>query len=144
MARPTGLRMGFDPENEESEVLSLYLGEGHETRLLVNAFDLAGAMARLEDGPDQDPFFPPGSAEGLAGDTVEADSQEGFSPESSFPAEEAYMAAEVETLEPGGLMLLRRILYPGEDLLEITDPTGAVHTFDYREVVGYFRPILLR
>ena len=148
MARPEGMRVGFDPENEESEVLSLYLGEGDENHLVVNVFDLAGAMARLEDGNDQDPFFSPTSAEGISGDTVEADTgpevnflPEGFSPESSVPTEAAYMAAEVE---PGGLMLLRRILYPGEDTLEITCPTGAVYTFDYKEVVNYFRPILPR
>lgn len=145
------MRVGFDPENEESEVVSLYLGEGDENRLLVNAFDLAGAMARLENGTDQDPFFSPTSAEGISTDAVEADPgseggflPEGFSPESSVPPEAAYMAAEVETVEPGGLMLLRRILYPGEDTLEITSPTGAVYTFDYKEVVNYFRPILPR
>lgn len=145
MTAPEGLRLALDPEND-SEVVALMLGEGNEERLLVNAFDLAAAMARLEDGTDQDPFFSPTSAEGIASTTVEADAGpgSGFSPESSVPAEAAYMAAEVETIEPGGLMLLRRVLYPGEDTLEITDPTGAVYTFDYKEVGEYFRPILPR
>lgn len=139
------MRVGFDPENEESEVVSLYLGEGDENRLLVNAFDLAGAMARLEEATDQDPFFSPTSAEGISTNTVETDTgPEGFSPESSVSTEAAYMAAEVETIEPGGLMLLRRILYPGEDTLEITSPTGAVYTFDYTKVANYLRPILPR
>lgn len=145
MTAPEGLRLALDPEND-SEVVALMLGEGNENRLLVNAFDLSAAMARLQDGTDQDPFFSPTSAEGISTNTVEADAGpgSGFSPESSVPAEAAYMAAEVETVEPGGLMLLRRVLYPGEDTLEITDPTGAVYTFDYKQTVKYFRPLLPR
>lgn len=145
---PEGMRAAFDPDNEDSEVIALYLDSPNANRILVNAFDLAAALARLEDGTDQDPFFSPLSAEGISTDTVEAlgdsDPTRAFESGSTAPAEASYMAGEVETLEPGGVMLLRRIWYPGEDTLEITGPTGAVYTFDYKQAVEYLRPILPR
>lgn len=139
------MRVGYDPENE-TEVVSLYLGEDENNHLVVNAFDLAGAMVQLEEGYVQDPFFSAMDAEGLGGVAGESD----YSPdsdltlESSSPTEASYLAAEVETLEPTGVMLLRRVNYEGDDTLEITGPDGAVYTFDYNQVVNYFRPILPR
>lgn len=145
---PEGLRAAFDPDNQDSEVIALFLDSPNANRILVNAFDLAAALARLEDGTDQDPFFSPMSAEGISTNTVELeggpDPTSDYSPESSVPVEASYMAGEVETIEPGGAMLLRRVWYPGEDTLEITGPTGAVYTFDYKQAVEYLRPMLPR
>lgn len=129
--------MGYDPENE-TEVVSLYLGDGNENHLVVNAFDLAGAMVQLEEGYVQAPFF-----SAMEGESDESpDSDLGLEPSRS--TEESYLAAEVETLEPAGVMLLRRVNYEGDDTLEITGPDGAVYTFSYNQVVKYFRPILPR
>ncbi len=139
------MRVGYDPENE-TEVVSLYLGDGNENHLVVNAFDLAGAMVQLEEGYVQDPFFSAMEGEGLGGVAGESDespdSDLGLEPSRS--TEESYLAAEVETLEPAGVMLLRRVNYEGNDTLEITGPDGAVYTFSYNQVVKYFRPILPR
>jgi len=131
------MRVGYDPENE-TEVVSLYLGDGNENHLVVNAFDLAGAMVQLEEGYVQAPFF-----SAMEGESDESpDSDLGLEPSRS--TEESYLAAEVETLEPAGVMLLRRVNYEGDDTLEITGPDGAVYTFSYNQVVKYFRPILPR
>ncbi len=131
------MRVGYDPENE-TEVVSLYLGDGNENHLVVNAFDLAGAMVQLEEGYVQAPFF-----SAMEGESDESpDSDLGLEPSRS--TEESYLAAEVETLEPAGVMLLRRVNYEGDDTLEITGPDGAVYTFSYNQVVKYFRPILQR
>lgn len=136
-----GLKASRDDENE-AEVMALMLGDGNPQRLLVNAFDLAGGMARLEDGYIQDPFHMSMTAEGINGVAGGSTFDTDFSPEAGDPFAESYLAAEVECVDPGGLVLLRRLNYEGEDTLEITAPDGAVYTYGYNRVVDYLRPIL--
>ncbi|MCL6569930.1 MAG: hypothetical protein K6T35_13925 [Meiothermus silvanus] len=125
---------------EDEETLELILDDGSEERLLIEALELAGALARLEEGEviDPDEF-------GLDSEELEEiEESPSWTRRTRTPEGGAYTAAEATLIEPEGILVLRRLLYPGEDTLEITTPSGAVYLFDYPEVLEYLRPLLPR
>ncbi|PZA06150.1 MULTISPECIES: hypothetical protein [unclassified Meiothermus] len=125
---------------EDEETLELILDDGSEERLLIEALALAEAFARLEEGEiiDPDEFELDGE------EPEEIEGGQSWTQGAHVPEEGSYTAAEVELIEPKGLLVLRRLLYPGEDTLEMSLPNGAVYTFDYPEVLEYLRPLLPR
>ena len=125
---------------EDEETLELILDDGSEERLLIEALELAGALARLEEGEviDPDEF-------GLDSEELEEiEESPSWTRRPRTPEGGTYTAAEATLIEPEGILVLRRLLYPGEDTLEITTPSGAVYLFDYPEVLEYLRPLLPR
>ncbi|WP_276955183.1 hypothetical protein [Allomeiothermus silvanus] len=125
---------------EDEETLELILDDGSEERLLIEALELAGALARLEEGEviDPDEF-------GLDSEELEEiEESPSWTRRTRTPEGGTYTAAEATLIEPEGILVLRRLLYPGEDTLEITTPSGAVYLFDYPEVLEYLRPLLPR
>jgi hypothetical protein len=129
---------------EDEETLELILDDGSEERLLIEALELAGAFDRLEEGEVIDPDEFELDSEELEPEPEEIEKGQSWTRGAHAPEEGSYTAAEVELIEPEGLLVLRRLLYPGEDTLEISSPSGAVYTFDYPEVLEYLRPLLPR
>ena len=129
---------------EDEETLELILDDGGEERLLVGALELAGAFDRLEEGEVIDPDEFELDSEELEPEPEEIEDDPTWTRGAHAPEEGSYTAAEVELIEPDGLLLLRRLLYPGNDTLEISTPGGAVYAFDYPEVAEYLRPLLPR
>ncbi|WP_223299840.1 RHS repeat domain-containing protein [Meiothermus taiwanensis] len=108
--------------------------------LWLSALELAEGLAHLEEGELLDPNEPAWSHEAL--EVAEAPAAP-FEPAQHRPhLEGAYCAAQVELYSPPGLLLLRRVVEEGGDLLEITTPNGSVYTFEYDRVRAYLRPLL--
>ena len=131
----------------ESENLVLFIsGDGEET-LVMPALEFAEALVRLDEKP---PTFLGGVSdesesfgdEPTAVERTLAPWQPPF-PEHQ-PGEESYRAAEVALIEPPGILLLRRVFAPGEDVLELDTPTGSAYGFPYDGALEYLRDFLPR
>ncbi|MCL4455043.1 MAG: hypothetical protein M1157_05305 [Deinococcus sp.] len=145
MLPPNGLFAKARKQNGETLELVLEDGTGEE-RLLVPPLELAEALARLEEDPSQ-PFEEPALDSEIMAEEPgipERVPRPWEPPFGSRSSETFYRAAEVEVLDSGGILLLRRLITDGPDVLEITTPGGSLYTFDYYEAYRYLRPLLPR
>lgn len=126
-----------DDNNYDNLKLVLSDGVGEEV-LWLSALELAGGLAHLEEEDLLDPNESAWSHEAV--EIPEASGQTQAHPR----LEGAYRAAQVELYSPSGLLLLRRVVEDGGDLLEISTPNGSVYTFDYNQIRSYLRPLLPR
>ncbi len=101
-----------------------FYGDAQEEELVVEAIELAEALARLE-APGY-PTMPPGELEDEPDDVPN------------------YTTAELPVWSPGGVLVLRRIKLPGPDLLEFSTPSGSVYELPYGRTVAYLRTLLPR
>ncbi len=102
-----------------------FYGDVEEEELVVEAIELAEALARLE-APGY-PTMPPGELEDEPDDIPN------------------YTTAEVPVWSPEeGVLVLRRIKLPGPDLLEFSTPSGSVYELPYGKTVAYLRSLLPR
>ncbi|WP_027881528.1 hypothetical protein [Meiothermus rufus] len=123
MKPPEGLWAHLE-ENNNFDNLKLVLSDGTtEETLWLSALELAEALGHLEEG------------ELLS--TWEREAAEASEAQGG-----AYRAAQAELYNPPGLLLLRRVVQEGGDLLEITTPNGSVYIFDYTQARVYLRPFL--
>lgn len=129
----------------EGENLVLFIsGDGQET-LVMPALEFAEALVRLDEKP---PSFLGGVSDESESFVDEPEAIERMLapwqppfPEHQ-PSEESYRAAEIALIEPAGMLLLRRVLAPGEDLLEFDTPSGSAYEFPYSESLEYLREFL--
>jgi len=125
MKRRVHAPRGLAAERAGNERIRLrFYGDVEEEELVVEAIELAEALARLED-PGY-PTMPPGELEDEPDDVPN------------------YTTAELPVWSPGGVMVLRRIKLPGPDLLEFSTPSGSVYEFPYGQAVRYLRSLLPR
>lgn len=131
----------------EGENLVLFIqGDGEET-LVMPALEFAEALVRLDEKP---PSFMGGMSdesesfgeEPVAIERLLAPWQPPF-PEHQ-PGEESYRAADVALIEPPGMLLLRRVFAPGEDILELNTPSSSAYEFPYTQMLEYLRDFLPR
>ena len=102
-----------------------FYGDVEEEEVVVDALELAEALARLEA-----PGYPTMSPEDLEDEPDDAPN---------------YYTADVAVFEPTeGVLVLRRVKTPGPDLLEFNTPEGSVYEFPFREAVEYLRKFLPR
>lgn len=128
-----------DDNNYDNLKLVLSDGVGEEV-FWLSALELAEGFAHLEEDDLLDPHESAWSHEAVEVPEVHI-SPYGVAHRSPR-LEGAYRAAQIELYNPSGLLLLRRVVEDGGDLLEITTPNGSVYTFDYQQVRAYLRPLL--
>jgi hypothetical protein len=128
-----------DDNNYDNLKLVLSDGVGEEV-LWLSALELAGGLAHLEEDDLLDPNESTWSHEAVEVPEVHI-SPYGLA-QRRPRLEGAYRAAQVELYNPLGLLVLRRVVEDGGDLLEITTPNGSVYTFDYNRIRAYLRPLL--
>lgn len=128
-----------DDNNYDNLKLVLSDGVGEEV-LWLSALELAEGLAHLEE----DELLDPNESAWLheAVEVAEAPAAPLELAQHHPRLEGAYCAAQVELYNPPGLLLLRRVVEEGGDLLEITTPNGSVYTFEYDRVRAYLRPLL--
>ncbi len=126
MKRRVHAPRGLAAERAGNERIRLrFYGDVEEEELVVEAIELAEALARLE-APGY-PTMPPGELEDEPDDAPN------------------YTTADVAVFEPEeGILVLRRVKVPGPDLLEFNTPAGSVYEFPFREAVDYLRRYLPR
>ncbi|WP_457637051.1 TFIIB-type zinc ribbon-containing protein [Oceanithermus sp.] len=109
----------------EGEEIELVLDDGTaEERLRMLAVELAEALARLEA-----PGYPTMDPEELEDEPDDVPN---------------YTTAQVELIEPEGVLILRKIKVPGPDLLEFTTPSGSVYEYEWPGASEYLRSLLPR
>ncbi len=128
-----------DDNNFDNLKLVLSDGVGEEV-LWLSALELAEALSHLEENDLLDPHESAWEHEAVEIPEVQI-SPYGIARRSPR-LEGAYRAAQVELYNPSGLLLLRRIVEGGGDVLEITTPNGSVFTFEYDRVRAYLRLLL--
>lgn len=128
-----------DDNNYDNLKLVLSDGVGEEV-LWLSALELAEGLAHLEEDELLDPNESAWLHEAVELSEVPAAPLELVQHHPRL--EGAYRAAQVELYNPPGLLLLRRVVEEGGDLLEITTPNGSVYTFEYDRVRAYLRPLL--
>jgi len=102
-----------------------FYGDVEDEEVVVDALELAEALARLEA-----PGYPTMSPEDLEDEPDDAPN---------------YYTADVAVFEPiEGVLVLRRVKLPGPDLLEFNTPAGSVYEFPFRQTVEYLRRFLPR
>lgn len=125
----------------EDDNLGLLLEDGlAEEKLWMSALEFAEGMAHLEEGELLDPNESVWEHEEVEAPEIHI-SPWGIA-ERSARIEGAYRAAQVELYEPSGLLLLRRVVEDGGDVLEISTPLGSSYTFDFEQIQRYLRPML--
>jgi len=128
-------------ENDNYDNLKLVLSDGvGEEELWLSALELAEGLAHLEEDELLDPNESAWSHEAV--EMPETQTSPYGLTRRHPRLEGAYRAAQVELYNPLGLLLLRRVVEDGGDLLEITTPNGSVYTFDYDQLRAYLRPLL--
>ncbi len=138
--RETDYLEGFSAVVEEDN-LGLVFDDGMaEAKLWMSALEFAEGMAHLEEGELLDPNESTWEHEAVESPEIHI-SPWGIA-ERTPRIEGAYRAAQVELYEPPGIMLLRRVVEDGGDLLEISTPLGSSYTFDFEQVQRYLRPLL--
>lgn len=128
-----------DDNNYDNLKLVLSDGVGEEV-LWLSALELAEGLAHLEEDELLDPNESAWLHEAVEVAEVPAAPLELAQRHPHL--EGAYCAARVELYNPPGLLLLRRVVEGGGDLLEITTPNGSVYTFEYDRIRAYLRPLL--
>ncbi len=102
-----------------------FYGDVEDEEVVVDAIELAEALARLEA-----PGYPTMSPEDLEDEPDDAPN---------------YTTADVAVLEPEeGILVLRRVKVPGPDLLEFNTPAGSVYEFPFAPTRDYLRRLLPR
>ncbi len=140
MKPPEGFWAHLENDNNYDN-LKLVLSDGvGEEVLWLSALELAGGLAHLEEDDLLDPNESAWSHEAVEVPEVSI-SPYGLA-QRRPRLEGAYRAAQVELYSPPGLLLLRRVVEDGGDVLEITTPNGSVYTFSYDQVRAYLRPLL--
>ncbi len=140
MKPPEGFWVHLEDDNNYDN-LKLVLSDGvGEEVLWLSALELAEGLAHLEEDDLLDPNESAWSHESVE---VPETSISAYSPTKHHPRlEGAYRAAQVELYSPPGLLLLRRVVEVGGDILEVTTPNGSVYTFAYDQVRAYLHPLL--
>jgi hypothetical protein len=139
MKPPEGIWAHLEDDNYDNLKLVLSDGTGEEV-LWLSALELAEGLAHLEEDELLDPNESAWSHEAV--DMPETQTSPYGLTRRHPRLEGAYRAAQVELYNPLGLLLLRRVVEDGGDLLEITTPNGSVYTFDYDQLRAYLRPLL--
>lgn len=141
MKAPPGFSARLADEN-----LGLTLSDGiNEEKIWASALEFAEALARLEEHPLHDEYDFPLEFQSPEPEATALDASLPGMARVAYPAaEESYTAAQLELFDPPGLLLLRKIVGEGENLLELTTPQGSVFVFDYEQVHNYLRPLLPR
>jgi hypothetical protein len=142
MKPPEGFWAHLEDDNNYDN-LKLVLSDGvGEEELWLSALELAGGLAHLEEDELLDPNESAWSHEAVEVPETQV-SPYGLTQRHPRPRlEGAYRAAQVELYNPRGLLVLRRVVEDGGDVLEITTPNGSVYTFDYDQIRAYLRPLL--
>lgn len=131
---------GFQAHVDDENIgLVLEDGIGQE-KLWMSALELAEGIAHLEEGELLDPNESTWEHEAVEVPEIHI-SPWGLS-DRSPRIEGAYRAAQVELYEPQGILLLRRVVDDGGDVLELSTPNGSSYTFNYAQVQHYLRPLL--
>jgi hypothetical protein len=139
MKPPEGIWAHLEDDNYDNLKLVLSDGTGEEV-LWLSALELAEGLAHLEEDELLDPNESAWSHEAV--EMPETQTSPYGLTRRHPRLEGAYRAAQVELYNPLGLLLLRRVVEDGGDLLEITTPNGSVYTFDYDQLRAYLRPLL--
>lgn len=140
MKPPEGFSAYLEDDNNFDN-LKLVLADGMgEERFWLSALELAEGFSHLEEDDLLDPNESAWAHEAVEVPEIHI-SPYGIARRSPR-LEGAYRAAHVELYDPNGLLLLRRVVEDGGDLLEITTPNGSVYTFEYDRVRAYLRPLL--
>ena len=139
MKPPEGIWAHLEDDNYDNLKLVLSDGTGEEV-LWLSALELAEGLAHLEEDELLDPNESAWSHEAV--EMPETQTSPYGLTRRHPRLEGAYCAAQVELYNPLGLLLLRRVVEDGGDLLEITTPNGSVYTFDYDQLRAYLRPLL--
>jgi len=139
MKPPEGIWAHLEDDNYDNLKLVLSDGTGEEV-LWLSALELAEGLAHLEEDELLDPNESAWSHEAV--EMPETQTSPYGLTRRHPRLEGAYRAAQVELYNPLGLLLLRRVVEDGGDLLEITTPNGSVYTFDYDQLLAYLRPLL--
>lgn len=142
-ATMTRLR-GLSARTRNENIVLEFSVNGTAETVTVPALELADALYRLE-APAQ-PVMRAEEHEEEPDDLVSELVYESPLPwqppyPSSAPTAD-YIAVEVETLDPEGLLVLRRVLVAGPDLLEFDTPSGSVYAFVYPDALRCLRPLL--
>lgn len=133
------------PSGEENLMLILEDGISRE-RIVVNALELAEAIARLEEasdivGADGQEFFDD-DADELALEAGRVHPWLTRPPSSASRSVGEYVVTPVGLEYPRGMLFLRRVMLNGPDSLEFETPSGSLYEIEYPRALAYLRPML--